>query len=306
MQFKRNNIINKFLYSIIILNISACSNIAYKKSLLNKKRPLTNKYTQKQDGHPNRIDIPDLASIKDPVPIHEPLSNYGNMSKYKVFNKTYKVLKSSDGFKQRGYASWYGTKFHGFRTSSGETYDMYAMTAAHKTLPLPTYAKVTNLSNRRSIIVKVNDRGPFHGDRIIDLSYVAASKLGIIGDGVAKVEVVAVTPRNNNVKINNDTKLNLKSKSNIQLGAFKQQTNAKNLADRLEKILRNQHKNYMDDYKINIISEKNDLKKSDKDNTLYKVVISSINGELDTNKLKKILKINGAADEINKIFINNF
>lgn len=291
MRFKKNglnNILSKILFILIILNIPACNNTP--KNVINKRRPLINKYTQKQDGHPNHLDIPDLHAIKDPVPIYEPLSNYGNMSKYKVFNKTYKVLKSSNGFKQRGYASWYGTKFHGFRTSSGETYDMYAMTAAHKTLPLPTYARVTNLSNKRSVIVKINDRGPFHGDRIIDLSYVAASKLGIIGHGVAQVEVAAITPDSYIAKTNQgNIKPTANSKSNIQLGAFKQQENAKNLADRLEKILREQQKNYQDYYKINIIAEKNDLKKSNKDNNLYKVVISSVNGELDINKLRKIL-----------------
>lgn len=119
-------------------------------------------------------------------------SKSGNPSSYVVMGKRYYVLDSSQGFVQRGLASWYGKKFHGRKTSSGEVYNMYAMTAAHKSLPLPTFVRVQNLSNGRSIVVKVNDRGPFVGDRIIDLSYAAAEKLGVIGPGTARVEVSAV------------------------------------------------------------------------------------------------------------------
>lgn len=136
----------------------------------------------------------DLDSIPDAVPKAEPRSRYGNPSDYVVFGERYQVMDDSRGFRQRGEASWYGTKFHGRRTSSGEAYDMYAMTAAHKSLPLPTYLRVTNLDNRRSIVVRVNDRGPFHGGRIIDLSYVAALKLGIVATGTAPVEIVALEP----------------------------------------------------------------------------------------------------------------
>jgi rare lipoprotein A len=103
-------------------------------------------------------------------------------------------MDSSEGYQEHGVASWYGTKFHGRRTSSGERYDMYAMTAAHKTLPLPAFVRVTNLQNGRAVVVKVNDRGPFHGDRIIDLSYAAATKLGVVDAGTAPVEVVALPP----------------------------------------------------------------------------------------------------------------
>lgn len=119
-------------------------------------------------------------------------SKSGNPSSYVVMGKRYYVLDSSQGFVQRGLASWYGKKFHGRKTSSGEVYNMYAMTAAHKTLPLPTFVRVENLNNGRSIVVKVNDRGPFVSDRIIDLSYAAAEKLGVIGPGTARVEVSAV------------------------------------------------------------------------------------------------------------------
>jgi rare lipoprotein A len=120
-------------------------------------------------------------------------SKHGNPNSYVVFGKRYFVMKSARGFVQRGTASWYGPDFHGKRTSSGETYNMNAMTAAHKTLPLPTMVRVENLSNGKTAIVKVNDRGPFVNDRIIDLSQAAAKKLGVIGPGTAQVEITALT-----------------------------------------------------------------------------------------------------------------
>ncbi len=137
---------------------------------------------------------PDVSRVPEPVPRVEPLAAYGNKSPYTVLGKTYSVLPSSRGFVQRGIASWYGTKFHGRLTSSREPYDMYQLTAAHKTLPLPTFARVTNLENGRSIVVRINDRGPFHQDRIIDLSYAAAIKLGIHAKGTGRVEVRAIDP----------------------------------------------------------------------------------------------------------------
>lgn len=135
-------------------------------------------------GHP--------SDIRNAIPANEPLSRYGNPESYTVRGKTYQVMKSSQGFVQSGDASWYGTMFHGRKTSSGEIYNMYAMTAAHKSLPLPTYVEVTNKSNGRTAIVKVNDRGPFHDGRIIDLSYAAAQKLGVVGVGTAPVEIRAI------------------------------------------------------------------------------------------------------------------
>lgn len=139
-------------------------------------------------------DIPvNLDAIPDAVPKSEPLHRYANRS-YIALGKTYTPLTTVGNFKERGIASWYGKKFNGEKTSSGETYDMYAMTAAHPTLPLPSYARVTNLSNNKSVIVRVNDRGPFLNDRVIDLSYTAAYKLGIISDGSAEVEVVSLNP----------------------------------------------------------------------------------------------------------------
>jgi rare lipoprotein A len=130
--------------------------------------------------------------VPDVVPRIEPRSRNGNPPFYDVFGKRYYVLSSSIGYVERGVASWYGPGFHQVRTSTGEPYDMYAMTAAHKTLPLPAYVRVTNLQNGRSVVVRVNDRGPFVGNRIIDLSYTAASKLDMLRNGTAMVEVRSI------------------------------------------------------------------------------------------------------------------
>jgi rare lipoprotein A len=135
------------------------------------------------------------VDIADAVPKVEPKARYGNMDTYVVFGRRYYTKSTSRNHVERGIASWYGTKFHGRKTSSGEIYDMHQMTAAHKTLPLPTYARVTNLENGRSAVVRINDRGPFVGDRVIDLSYAAAKKLDVVRNGTAQVEVVSVDPR---------------------------------------------------------------------------------------------------------------
>ncbi len=145
-----------------------------------------------RDGPP-RVDR-DLSDIPDAVPRAEPVTRAGNKNPYTVLGKTYHLLPSAKGYREVGIASWYGSKFHGRSTSNGEPYDMFGMTAAHKTLPIPAYVRVTNLENGRSAIVRVNDRGPFHDDRIIDLSYAAARKLGVYGQGTARVEVVAIDP----------------------------------------------------------------------------------------------------------------
>src|SRR6185295_17663113 len=163
------------------LLLAACSG--------NSSRP------RNDDGYPDLASVPkDIHAVPDARPVAEPRSRYGNPKAYEVFGERYFVLGSAAGYKEQGRASWYGTKFHGQRTSSGETYDMYQMTAAHKTLPLPTYVRVTRLSNGRSVVVKVNDRGPFHQGRIIDLSYAAATRLDLLKDGSAEVEVEAVEP----------------------------------------------------------------------------------------------------------------
>lgn len=137
----------------------------------------------------------DLAAIPDAVPKVEQRSDSGNPEYYDQSGRRYWILSTPFGYAAKGKASWYGGKFHGRRTSSGETYDMYAMTAAHKTLPIPCYARVTNLENGRSVVVKINDRGPFVDGRIVDLSYVAASKLGMVEKGIANVELRVIDPR---------------------------------------------------------------------------------------------------------------
>lgn len=147
-----------------------------------------------KDGPPNPDDIPDgLADLPEPVPTHEPKSAGGNMRSYEVFGKKYHVLSTAEGFRETGLASWYGKKFHGRKTSNGERYDMFKLSAAHKNLPLPTWVRVTNLANGKNVIVRVNDRGPFHSGRIIDLSYAAAVKLDTVGK-IATVELEAITP----------------------------------------------------------------------------------------------------------------
>ena len=143
-----------------------------------------------KDGPPTEPFDPN--KIVEVEPKLEPKAKYGNHSPYEVFGKTYHVMESSEGYQTEGIASWYGTKFQGRHTSSWELYDLYAMTAAHKTLPLPTYVRVTNLENNRSVIVKVNDRGPFHGDRVIDLSYAAAYRLGYADKGTARVKISVI------------------------------------------------------------------------------------------------------------------
>jgi rare lipoprotein A len=189
----------------------------------------------------------DVSGIPEPVPRDEPRSRYGNRSPYTVLNKSYTVLGSAQGYVERGVASWYGTKFNGRATSSGEIYDICAFTAAHKTLPLPSFARVTNLDNGRSVTVRVNDRGPFHSGRIIDLSYAAASRLGVDKTGTARVEVRAIT---DGQEATGPAPVMVSAPSappafeppprvaggpqRVQVGSFSDKNNARRLADRLD------------------------------------------------------------------------
>ena len=157
-------------------------------------KPSDRPVTSIPSGSPVPSPPADVLDIPDAVPRAEPRGTRGNPPFYEVFGKRYYVLPSSVGFIERGTASWYGPGFHAASTSLGEPYDMYAMTAAHKTLPLPAYAEVTNLRNGRKVVVRINDRGPFVGDRIIDLSYTAAAKLDMLLQGTAPVEVRVITP----------------------------------------------------------------------------------------------------------------
>lgn len=154
----------------------------------------------KDDG-PGDNPPADIASIPDAEPKAEPLLKFANKP-YVALGQSYTPATEVKPFKQRGLASWYGRRFHGKRTSSGETYDMYAMTAAHPTLPIPSYARITNLDNGKSVVVRINDRGPFHSKRVIDLSYTAAAKLGYIGTGHTQVEVEAVVPTDEMIAAN--------------------------------------------------------------------------------------------------------
>jgi rare lipoprotein A len=178
---------------------------------------------------------PDVSSVPDAVPRAEPRSASGNPPFYEVNGRRYHVMDSSHGYRKRGVASWYGEKFHGRRTSSGETYDMYLMTAAHKTLPLPAYARVTNLGNGRSVVVKINDRGPFVDNRIIDLSYAAANRLDMIRAGTAMVEVEVLDPSTppRAARAREVTPQAADGSMYIQAGAFRSKQNAESLARRV-------------------------------------------------------------------------
>lgn len=177
----------------------------------------------------------DVARIPAVLPKYEPKSRYGNPASYVVFGKRYHVLQSGSGYLERGVASWYGAKFHGRRTSSGETYNMYALSAAHTRLPLPSYVRVTNLENGRHLVVRVNDRGPFHDNRIIDLSYAAALKLGMVKKGTAWVEVRALQAGQASPgALKAAAPAAGKADFYIQVGAFRQLVNAEKLRRRLK------------------------------------------------------------------------
>lgn len=199
-------------------------------------------------GKPSRDDEPvdgpsttalRAEDVEDAVPRPEPLARYGNHSPYEVFGKKYRVMPSSEGYHEQGIASWYGSKFHGRRTSSGEPYDMHLATAAHKTLPLPTYAEVTNLDNGKKVIVKINDRGPFKKGRLIDMSYGAALRLGMTATGTARVDVrvIDVNQRSPTVAYTDPEKSFDPNTGGtwLQAGAYGTREGAERLAGQLER-----------------------------------------------------------------------
>jgi len=202
--------------------------------------PQYGRYAQNHDSGP--ANPPDINNIQQPVAKVEPRSRYGNKSPYTVLGKTYHVLPSCAGYDQRGMASWYGKKFHGYTTSNFERYDMYAYSAASKVLPLPCYVRVTNLENGRSVIVRVNDRGPFVANRIIDLSYVAAVKLGVWPKGTAMVEVRGIDPRHPEAGAEHPRRATVTSAPHktpgprlyLQVGAYADAANARRTANRLQ------------------------------------------------------------------------
>ena len=201
----------------------------------------SSRYSIEQDRAPSgHLDI---ASIPEVVP--EPFARTlaGNRSPYTVLGKTYHVMVTADGYNERGIASWYGEKFHGHKTSNGEVFDMYKVSAAHKSLPIPSFLRVTNLDNNRSLVVRVNDRGPFHGDRIVDLSYAAALKLGYADRGTARVQLEAIIPdgvvvdraagNNNNTLSQQTLRVASTGDKYIQVGAFADINSAREMSDKL-------------------------------------------------------------------------
>jgi len=186
----------------------------------------------KDDGPGDHVP-PNLAAIPDAVPRAEPPHRYANRP-YQVFGKDYVPISAAQSYREQGTASWYGKKFHGQKTSSGEVYDMYGMTAAHRTLPIPSYAKVTNLANGKSVVVRINDRGPFHSERIIDLSYAAAYRLGYVTAGSARVEVESVNAATVDSKKDVEVKKDAEATGTyIQVGAFSVRENAEDLRARV-------------------------------------------------------------------------
>lgn len=211
--------INHVLFTLILSLLVGCSGVFVS-----------------QDSAP-RNPPRDLASIPNAVPKSEPIKKAGNPKSYVIRGQRYYVKQSSHGFVERGIASWYGTKFHGRKTSNGERYDMYAMTAAHKTLPIPAYVEVTNLRNGRKVIVRINDRGPFASNRIIDLSYTAAHKLGILGKGTGLVEIRTIDPKHPKshepMPIKAPKPALHEASLYLQVGAFSERNNAEELRSML-------------------------------------------------------------------------
>ncbi len=257
---------------ICILKITACTVVLDEK-----------------DGAP-RHPI-DLSHVKEPIPKVEPKSKYGNPESYNVLGKRYFTMDQSKGFKQSGLASWYGTKFHGKKTSSGEPYDMYAMTGAHKTLPLPTYAKVTNKANNKSVIIKINDRGPFHSDRILDLSYAAAHKIGLVGTGTTSIELSAIDPEaRQKENAPHDLKHNLKhnphhnikadgSLITMQIGSFIDRKKALQLTTKASDLF---------DHPIRLHS----IKSKDSDKNIYRVQLGPFPASNSDDIISKLASIN--------------
>lgn len=250
--------VNRLLALAVIAALSACkSSPPASVSSASTSGKSKSRYELEQDVP--TLEKFDLGKVKPVVPKVEPRTQAGNKSPYVVNGKTYVVLQNEAGYKQEGTASWYGRKFHGHLTSNGEKYDMFQLSAAHKTLPIPSYAKVTNLDNGKSVVVRVNDRGPFHEDRVLDMSYAAAVMLGYAGAGTARVKVESIVPDG----AKNATKLPApvvtappavaavapsvetvakeremieenKGADYLQVGAFASETSARNLQSRLQ------------------------------------------------------------------------
>lgn len=183
------------------------------------------------DDGPEANPPPNLDAVPDAVPRKEPLHRFANRT-YVALGTTYTPQTERSSYSEEGLASWYGRRFHGKKTASGELYDMYAMTAAHPTLPIPSYARVTALNSGKSVVVRINDRGPFHSSRIIDLSYTAAHKLGFLGGGSGRVRVDAIDPDTYDIRGES-----FDDGVYLQVGAFAQADNAQKLLERLQRVL---------------------------------------------------------------------
>jgi rare lipoprotein A len=192
LQWKQTGL--HLLVLLAVLTLNACTSSSGDSSATSDGNSNSGRYALKNDAPPDGDTTLDPDNIPDAVPVDEPRTASGNKSPYTVLGETYTVMPESSGYAATGKASWYGKKFHGYKTSNGEIFDMYKMSAAHRTLPIPSYVRVTNLANGRSGIVRVNDRGPFHSERIMDLSYAAAVKLDMVRTGTAKVKIEVIDP----------------------------------------------------------------------------------------------------------------
>ncbi len=224
---------------MLVLLVAACNSVPDKQlpqdTESSSDKIQKGRYAHDKDSGPG--EEVDLSHIPDAVPRKEARTIAGNKNPYTVLGKTYHLIKDESSYKEKGYASWYGKKFNGYKTSNGEIYDMYAMTAAHKTLPIPSYVRVTNLQNGKTVVVRVNDRGPFHEGRIVDLSYAAAQRIGINKTGTGFVEVEIVMPNDppaiprradQGPAVVNDSKL--PDNTYLQIAAFSNRDAAKNFA----------------------------------------------------------------------------
>ena len=245
-----------FLIGVILL-LSACTT-------LQKSNESKGAYYQ-DDGPHAQIDI-QLDDIKDAIPKIEPINN-STKKPYKVFGETYVPMTKIIPYKEKGYASWYGKKYHGNKTSIGETYNMYEMSGAHKTLPLPSYLRVRNLKNNKEVIIRLNDRGPFLKDRIVDLSYAAAYKLDIIEKGSEFVEIELINPAKYSPK-------NLDQSSFLQVGAFKDYLNGQALLNKINTL------DFSNEFESKII----------KINDLFHVLIGPISDNITLLEIKEKLE----------------
>ncbi|WP_225319005.1 septal ring lytic transglycosylase RlpA family protein [Cellvibrio sp. KY-GH-1] len=224
--------------ALLCVFLAACSGSKPKTKTTEPYNPNDGRYKHDKDFGPS--EEVDLSHIPDAVPRYEVRTRAGNKNPYTVLGKTYHLIKDETSYKERGYASWYGNKFNGYHTSNGELYDMYAMTGAHKTLPIPSYVRVTNLDNGKSVVVRINDRGPFHQGRIVDLSYAAAQRIGIHKAGTGRVEVEIALPgdappipRKAETSVAKQIEAALPPGTYLQIGAFGNKQAAQDFASNL-------------------------------------------------------------------------